>query len=250
MPEVEGKLTPKQERFIDEFLIDLNATQAAIRAGYSEKTAQVIGSENLSKPMIKSEVDRRIAARAAEKKLTSDLVIDQLHGMITADANELVELRRVCCRHCYGIDYQYQYTAGEREKRLQEFSLLAERDADGNLSETFDERGGVGYDRRKDPNPDCPECFGEGVEVVFAKDTRKLSPAARALYAGVKTTEKGLEIKMHSKEAAIKLAAQHLGMISDSKNVNVNVSLEVLVAASMKIEKADDPKTIEHEEKK
>ena len=47
-----SKLTDKQERFVQEYLIDLNATQAAIRAGYSKKTAQVIGSENLAKPLI------------------------------------------------------------------------------------------------------------------------------------------------------------------------------------------------------
>ena len=47
-----SKLTPKQEKFCREYIIDLNATQAAIRAGYSKKTAQEIGSENLSKPMI------------------------------------------------------------------------------------------------------------------------------------------------------------------------------------------------------
>ena len=46
------KLTPKQQLFVEEYLIDLNATQAAIRAGYSKKTAQVIGAENLSKPMV------------------------------------------------------------------------------------------------------------------------------------------------------------------------------------------------------
>ncbi|MFA5753528.1 MAG: terminase small subunit, partial [Bacteroidales bacterium] len=44
------KLTPKQKRFVDEYLIDLNATQAAIRAGYSERTARIIGAENLIKP--------------------------------------------------------------------------------------------------------------------------------------------------------------------------------------------------------
>lgn len=53
-------LTPKQEAFVREYLIDLNATQAAIRAGYSEKTAHVIGHENLSKP--------EIAAAIAEAK--------------------------------------------------------------------------------------------------------------------------------------------------------------------------------------
>ena len=45
-------LTPKQARFVQEYLIDLNATQAAIRAGYSEHTARQVASENLSKPYI------------------------------------------------------------------------------------------------------------------------------------------------------------------------------------------------------
>lgn len=243
----EGELTLKQQRFIEEFLIDLNATQAAIRAGYSKHTAQMIGSENLSKPMIKSEVDRLIAERTAKNKLTQQLVIDHIHGQITADTNELIELRRVCCRFCYGDGHLYQYTPAEQhERRLDHERLMGpEKGLEG-----FDLQGGEGYDRRKDPHPDCPECFGEGIEVPFAKDTRKLSAAARSLYAGIKVTDRGLEIKMHSKEAAIKLAAQHLGMISESRNLNVNVSLEVLVAASMKADPADEAKTIEHEEKK
>ena len=47
-----SRLTDKQQRFVEEYLIDLNATQAAVRAGYSEKTAAEIGSENLRKPQI------------------------------------------------------------------------------------------------------------------------------------------------------------------------------------------------------
>lgn len=60
-------LTPKQERFVSEYLIDLNATQAAIRAGYSEKTARQVASENLSKPDIAdaiAEAQGRIAEKA------------------------------------------------------------------------------------------------------------------------------------------------------------------------------------------
>lgn len=64
-------MTPKQMRFCDEYLIDLNATQAAIRAGYSKKTANRIATENLSKPVIKE----YIAARMAEKE--SELIADQ-----------------------------------------------------------------------------------------------------------------------------------------------------------------------------
>lgn len=65
------KMTAKQKRFCDEYLIDLNATQAAIRAGYSKKTAYAIGVENLKKVEIK----KYIADRMAEKEST--LIADQ-----------------------------------------------------------------------------------------------------------------------------------------------------------------------------
>lgn len=56
-------LTDKQQRFVDEYLIDLNATQAAIRAGYSEKTANEIGAENLAKPSIAKAIAEAQAKR-------------------------------------------------------------------------------------------------------------------------------------------------------------------------------------------
>jgi len=52
-------LTEKQLAFVDEYLVDLNATQAAIRAGYSSDTAASIGHENLTKPEIQIEITRR-----------------------------------------------------------------------------------------------------------------------------------------------------------------------------------------------
>lgn len=52
-----ANLTPKQQRFVDEYLIDLNATQAAIRAGYSEKTAKVIAAQNLSKLNVQEAIE-------------------------------------------------------------------------------------------------------------------------------------------------------------------------------------------------
>ena len=65
-----AKLTAKQQRFCDEYLIDLNATQAAIRAGYSKKTAYSIGNENLMKPELKKYIDDRMAEK--EKTLIAD----------------------------------------------------------------------------------------------------------------------------------------------------------------------------------
>lgn len=58
-------LTAKQRRFVDEFSVDLNATRAAIRAGYSEKTAAAIGNENLRKPQIAEAIEEAMAIKAA-----------------------------------------------------------------------------------------------------------------------------------------------------------------------------------------
>ena len=59
----DGKLTPKQEAFVKEYLIDLNATQAAIRSGYKEKNAYAIGAENLKKPQIQKAIQEAKEAR-------------------------------------------------------------------------------------------------------------------------------------------------------------------------------------------
>lgn len=70
-----AEMTAKQRRFCDEYLIDLNATQAAIRAGYSQKTARAIGCENLMKPDIKEYIEKRMAEKEAA------LVADQTEVM-------------------------------------------------------------------------------------------------------------------------------------------------------------------------
>lgn len=70
-------MTPKQERFVEEYLIDLNATQAAIRAGYSARTAYSIGEENLRKPEIAAAIDEAKAERAAEAGINARWVLEQ-----------------------------------------------------------------------------------------------------------------------------------------------------------------------------
>ena len=72
------KLTPKQLMFCKEYLIDLNATQACIRAGYSKKTANRIGTENLSKPVIREEIDRLKAIREKKIGLTAEKVLEDI----------------------------------------------------------------------------------------------------------------------------------------------------------------------------
>lgn len=91
MTKVEGdRLTNKQARFVKEYLVDLNATQAAIRAGYSETTAHVIGHENLNKPNIASEIEAAMKARSERTEITSDLVLAELGKIAFADIRKAV----------------------------------------------------------------------------------------------------------------------------------------------------------------
>jgi phage terminase small subunit len=75
-------LEPKQRRFVDEYLVDLNATQAAIRAGYSRRTAEQIGYENLRKPVIAAAVEAAQAARAERLGVSQDYVVDNLTEIV------------------------------------------------------------------------------------------------------------------------------------------------------------------------
>ena len=77
MPQTNG-LTLKQKRFIEEYLIDLNASAAAIRVGYSKKTAAEIGYENLRKPQIHTAISRAQHARSARTQIGQDHVIQEL----------------------------------------------------------------------------------------------------------------------------------------------------------------------------
>ena len=80
-----AKLTPKQERFVQEYLIDLNATKAAIRAGYSAKTARELGHRQLTKVDISRAIEEAQAKRAEHAELTADAVIDELRKIAFAN---------------------------------------------------------------------------------------------------------------------------------------------------------------------
>lgn len=71
-------LTTKQSVFIDEYLVDLNATQAAIRAGYSKKTAKQIGQNNLTKVVIAEAVQARMEERSERTEIDQDWVLKSL----------------------------------------------------------------------------------------------------------------------------------------------------------------------------
>src|SRR5690606_6710381 len=83
-------LTAKQRRFVEEYLVDLNATQAAIRAGYSKKTAGQIGDENLKKPQIASAIHEAQAKRSERTEITQDMVLRELAKIGFSDIRKIV----------------------------------------------------------------------------------------------------------------------------------------------------------------
>lgn len=95
-----NKLTPKMQRFVDEYMIDLNATQAAIRAGYSPKTAGSIATENLSKPAIQAEIQKRKKSAAEKLEITRDRVLKELAAIGFSNITDFVTIsgRMVCVK--------------------------------------------------------------------------------------------------------------------------------------------------------
>ena len=85
-------LTKKQKRFVEEYLIDLNATQAAIRAGYSPDTAQQMGSENLSKPVIKNAIDKALAERSRRIRLNHDRAFQEIAKLAFLNPIDVIDM--------------------------------------------------------------------------------------------------------------------------------------------------------------
>lgn len=87
------KLTPKQLRFVDEYLIDLNATQAASRAGYSEKTAYSMGQRLLKNAEIQKYIKQRMKAREKRTEVTQDKVLKELAKVGFSDIKDFLEFK-------------------------------------------------------------------------------------------------------------------------------------------------------------
>jgi phage terminase small subunit len=120
-----AKMTAKQQRFCDEYLIDLNATQAAIRAGYSKKTAYSIGVENLKKPEIKKYIADRMAEKDAALIADQDEVLKYLTSVLRGETQS-----EVVVVEGQGDGYSEARTmhkAPDEKERLKAAELLGKR---------------------------------------------------------------------------------------------------------------------------
>ena len=198
-------LTAQQRLFVAEYLKDGNATQAAIRSGYSKKSAEQIGYQLLQKTSVAQAIAQQQKASIARTLGGADEVLAQMWQLATFDANQLSQYRRGACRYCWGFGHQYQWRdmVEFEEKRLE----ATERDK----REPVDV-GGYGYDHTREPNPGCPRCNGDGIGQPYFADTRKLSPVAALAYSGVKLGKNGVEITAISRERMFEAVMKRLGL--------------------------------------
>ena len=120
-----AKMTPKQQRFCDEYLIDLNATQAAIRSGYSKKTANRIATENLSKPVIKEYIAERMAEKESELIADQDEVLKYLTSVMRGKSQ--AEIVVVLNTGDFSSEAQKVQKAPDEKERLKAAELLGKR---------------------------------------------------------------------------------------------------------------------------
>lgn len=205
--------TAKQRALAEEYLLDVNITQAGQRAGYASSAA---AKTAFNTPHVQEYLAILCEKRQEESGITQEKVLKRLWDMIEADVNDVVQYRRCCCRFCHGVDHMYQWTDAEFERATHEASRLGWPPPES--------RGGKGFMRVREPNPECPECQGEGTGEIHAKDTRKLTGGAKMLYAGAKSGRDGLEVKVHDQVKLLEMAMRHLGMFKDKVEMSGEVN--------------------------
>lgn len=207
-------------RFVEEYVKDRNGTQAAVRAGYTQNqdSARVIACRLLADVNIQALVAAEQAKVTQEARIEAADILKEYLTLASADPSKLMQVRRVNCRHCWGVGHQYQWKASEYAKACDAATRPPKK---GEAPRPFpDCSGGFGFRHNGEPNPECPECDGEGVEDVFFRDTESVTGPERKLIAGVRRTRDGIELKLRDQDGALKILAQYAGLLIDRKELS------------------------------
>lgn len=200
-------------RFITNYGTDRNGARAAMRAGYSPTVAPKVACDLLANPTVRKLVDAEIDRIAKLAEFDAVAVLREWAMLATADPAKIIKTRRVNCRHCWGTEHEYQWSSREYAAACDKAASTKPPQCPPSCV------GGFGWRSNNPPNPECPECCGEGTVEVLPFDMDTLGPAERKLIAGVKQTTAGLEIKLRDQDAALERIAKHLGMFIERKEL-------------------------------
>lgn len=176
----DAPLSVQEEAFLTEYLRNGENGTAAwifVHPGTSPSVAAVRAHQTLRRVKVAERLASERLRIKQKFEIDRDGLLQRFLAIAEADPNELTQMRHLACGHCWS----------------------------GN-------RGSAMY---VDPDPECESCSGEGVAVPWIADTRRLSPAGRALFAGVKQTKDGVQVLMHDKVAALVNIAKIIGAFEE-----------------------------------
>lgn len=211
-----NKLTDKQQRFCEEYLIDLNATQAAIRAGYSEATARFIGCENLTKPNIRAAIDKRLkelALTADETvKLISDIAKSSLNGYF--EIKEIIRKPKVK-KHLSEIVAELEQEI-EMEDEYADTVGLNEKESEAHAHEQeYRRRQIIRYQIQLKHNPNATMVVDGEPQLVKVADlnlAKLIEDKQAGRIKSVKPTEFGTNVELYAADAALRDIARMHGL--------------------------------------
>lgn len=215
------ELTVREQNFAMAFVGEANGdAMAAYRLAYSvanskATTISTAASKVLGRPHVQAYIASLRAKITDRFEIGAADVLRKMWEIATADPRELIQAERRCCRHCHGVGFAYQWKDGN------EWAIACAKELSASEIEKRpplipSNAGGFGFDHSLAPIDDCTECRGDGHLEVMIADTRKLSEAGAALYAGVKTTRDGVEVKMRDRDMMLTNVAKALGVFGDA----------------------------------
>lgn len=222
-----SELTVRERRFVDDYVTHLDPHRAAKAAGYGNPIPAY--QDLLRDDRVRCAIRERRDAVSQLAGVTAADVRRDLKAIADADPTEICGVHIVPCRHCHGNNGQYQYTDAEMYYLEQAHSYGEEgwpfscvtseygpelyRHAQaaylaGKRHRDFDMKGGPGYTRNEEVNPECYQCHGRGLPVAYIADTRTLSDGARKLLKGIRFQDNKFELLTINKDNVMNILAR------------------------------------------
>lgn len=226
-----GKLTDKQKKWIDEYLVDFNATRAAKDSGYSEATARQIGSQNLSKLDIQEEIAKRLDAMGMTapeitKRFTSfargDMSDYMVKKVTTFTPKIEVSLNELIQRERDKIDFEDDYAL--------EVNLKGDELKNHMESQEGRRRSIIRMKLELVRNPNAKRIInGETIliEEMVLDLAKIVEDKERGIIKSIKHTKDGVQVELYSADNALAQLAKIRGMMVE-KDIDVNVNVETV----------------------
>lgn len=206
MPNQKRKLTPKQQRFVQEYLIDLNATQAATRAGYSAANADKIGHELLGKTRVAEAVEAAKAKLSAKAEITQGQILEEIDRLALSDTGDLFDLEAETLRM----------------KPMKDWPLAARRAVSSVKIRRYPEKLPPVTEEQFQRLEDIASGKAYAFDIsraLLPEDQAFMQKLVAALREVYWQQYEILEIKLWDKNAALEKAGKHRGMFGESLTI-------------------------------